>query len=235
MRTEGIKCLTDPYRLQAQMSVPVCFVFRLSDVLCRADACFSSGNVQRSHDFRTGDAAFDQLDFDAIYHDSWTDSTNRAYIHDCRMAEVAVRNRLPLDGTLQGILFRTSWDMETFRYLLGEAGITCNYRMGVEQISSSLFMHEGLYLTDLTFSDDRLQMSFHFPLRHPAPENLYDVHAIQDCAAGRRLLNKQLKLDKPSFGITKYHPDGDAVWTIYLEKELAFRGRLQHARSQVFG
>lgn len=69
MRTEGIKCLNDPYRLQNQMSIPVCFVFRLADVLCREDACFSSGNVQRSHDFKTGNDSFDELDFDAIYHD----------------------------------------------------------------------------------------------------------------------------------------------------------------------
>jgi hypothetical protein len=94
MRTEGIKCLNDPYRFQNQMSVPVCFLFRLPDVLCRTDACFSSSNVQRSHDFKTGDEAFDTLDFDAIYHDHWTDASNRQYIHDCRMAEVAVKDQI---------------------------------------------------------------------------------------------------------------------------------------------
>ena len=235
MRTEGIKCLNDPYRLQNQMSVPACFVFRLPDVLCRADALFSSGNVQRSHDFQTGDEAFDGLDFDAIYHDSWTDSSNRQYIHDRRMAEVAVKDQLPLSSGLQAIIFRTSWDLETFRYLLTERNLACSHRMGVEQVGGSLFMSEGLYISDLHFSDDRIQMSFHFPLRYAPADNSYDVCALQECAAGRATLDKKVTLDKPSLSIGKYRPESASVWTIHLEKELAFRGRLQHAKSELFG
>jgi ssDNA thymidine ADP-ribosyltransferase, DarT len=235
MRTEGIKCLNDPYRLQNQMSVPVCFVFRLPDVLCRGDACFSSGNVQRSHDFKTGDAAFDQLDFDAIYHDSWTDTSNRQYIHDCRMAEVAVRDRLALSTGLHAILFRTIWDFETFRYLATERGIACPYRLGVEQIHGSLFMSEGLFITDLNFSDDRIQMSFHFPLRNVPADKTYDVCVVQDCALGRATLDKKIVLDKPSLSIVKFRAESDSHWTIHLDKELAFRAKLQHAKSELFG
>jgi hypothetical protein len=235
MRTEGIKCLSDPYRLQNQMSVPACFVFGLPDVLCRADACFSSGNVQRSHDFQMGDKAFDTLDFDAIYHDHWTDASNREYIHDRRMAEVAVKDRLNLSDGLQGILFRTSWDLETFRYLLSEHGLTCPHRMGVEQLRGSIFMSEGLYITDLNFSDDRIQMSFHFPLRHAPADKSYDVCVVQQCGAGIARLDKKVVLDKPSLSIVKYRAEADALWTIHLEKELAFRGRLQHAKSELFG
>jgi len=235
MRTEGIKCLNDPYRLQNQMSVPVCFLFRLPDVLCRTDACFSNGNVQRSHDFQTGDEAFDTLDFDAIYHDHWTDASNRQYIHDCRMAEVAVKDRLSLSHGLQGILFRTSWDLETFRYLLSEQGLTCPHRMGGELLRGSIFMSEGLYITDLNFSDDRIQMSFHFPLRHVPADKSYDVCVVQQCTAGSARLDKKVVLDKPSLSIVKYRAEADALWTIHLEKELAFRGRLQHAKSELFG
>jgi ssDNA thymidine ADP-ribosyltransferase, DarT len=211
MRTEGIKCRNDPYRLQNQMSIPVCFVFRLAKVLCRADACFSSGNVQRSHDFQTGDAAFDQLDFDSIYHDSWTDSSNRQHIHDCRMAEVAVKDRLPLVEVLQAILFRTSWDLETFRQFLSERAIACPYRLGVEQVHGSLFMSEGLYITDLNFSDDRIQMSFHFPLRYVPANKTYDVCAVQECAAGRAQLDKELVLDKPSLSIVKFRIESGSI------------------------
>jgi len=235
MRTEGIKCLNDPYRLQNQMSIPVCFVFRLPDVLCRADTCFSSGNVQRSHDFKTGDAAFDQLDFNSIYHDSWTDLSNRQYIHDCRMAEVAVKDRLSLANGLHAILFRTIWDLETFRYLLNERATACPYRLGVEQDHGSLFLSEGLYITDLSFSDDRMQMSFHFPLRNVPADKTYDVCVVQECVAGQAKLDKKLVLDKPSLSIVKFRVESDSHWTIHLEKELAFKGKLQHAKSELFG
>lgn len=235
MRTEGIKCLGDPYRLQNQMSIPVCFVFQLHRILCRPDACFSSGNVQRSHDFKTGDEAFEKLDFGAIYHDSWTDSSNRAYVHDCRMAEVAVKNQLQLAGALQAIMFRTSWDLETFRYLLNESRLHCPYQMGVEQVRGSLFMSEGLYITDLNFSDDRIQLSFHFPLRNSPADKSYEVCVVQECLEGTARLDNKIVLDKPSLSIVKYRTNPDSLWTIHLEKELAFRGRLQHAKSELFG
>ncbi|WP_168202938.1 DarT ssDNA thymidine ADP-ribosyltransferase family protein [Tardiphaga sp. vice352] len=235
MRTEGIKCLNDPYRLQNQMSIPVCFVFRLADVLCREDACFSSGNVQRSHDFKTGNDSFDELDFDAIYHDSWTDQFNRQHIHDCRMAEVSVRDKLKLEHGLQAILFRTSWDLETFRFYIAEKGIACPHRLGIEQIHGSLFMSEGLYITDLNFSDDRVQMSFHFPLRNVPPDKTYDVCVVQQYAGGSAKLDKPIVLDKPSLSIKNFRPEADSVWTIFLEKELAFRAKMQHAKSELFG
>ena len=235
MRTEGIKCRNDPYRLQNQMSIPVCFVFRLADVICRDDACFSLGNVQRSHDFRTGDAAFDQLDFDAIYHDSWTDNSNRSYIHNCRMAEVAVKDRLELANALQAVLFRTNWDLETFLHLLNEGSRSCPHRLGIEQIRGSLFMSEGMYITDLNFSDDRIQMSFHFPLRNVPADKVYDVCVVQQYTGGQATLDKEIALDKPSLSIVKFRQDPESVWTIHLEKELAFKGKLQHAKSEVFG
>jgi hypothetical protein len=234
LRTEGIKCLADPYRLPNHMSVPVCFVFHFAEVITRPDARFSSGNVQRSHDFLTGDREFDKLDFNAIYHDSWTDSTNGEYIRNCRMAEVAVLEGLPLEKSLYSIIFRTKWDIETFRYLLSQSEVKCPYRLGIEQVPRSLFMSEGLYLADLSFRDDKLAMTFHFPLRNSPADKEYEIYAIQECPAGARLLDKKLQLDKPTLSITGYHAQPRSVWTIRLEKELAFQGMLQHARSEVF-
>ena len=217
------------------MSIPVCFVFKLQRVLCRSDACFTKGNVQRSHEFMTGDDNFDTLDFDAIYHDSRTDATNQAYIHDCRMAEVAVKGQLNLADALQAILFRTNWDLETFRYLLSVKNVPCPHRMAREQVQGSLFVNQGLFLTDLNFNDDQIQLQFHFPLRYQPNDKSYDVCVVQDCSDGRKRLDKKVILDKPSLTINKYWPNADALWTIHLEKELAFQGRLQHAKSELFG
>jgi hypothetical protein len=151
------------------------------------------------------------------------------------MAEVAVKDILRLADGLQGILFRTSWDLETFRHFLSERAIACPYRLGIEQVHGSLFMSEGLYITDLNFSDDRIQMSFHFPLRHVPADKTYDFCVVQECAAGQAKLDKELVLDKPSLSIVKYRIESDSIWTILLEKELAFKGKLQHAKSEIFG
>jgi hypothetical protein len=235
LRTEGIKCLCDSYRLANQMSIPVCFVFRLVDVLTRADACFSTGNVQRSsHYFQTGDYAFDELDFQAIYHDSPTDQANGDYIRNCRMAEVAVKERLSLSDGLHAILFRTKWDLETFLYMLSLRRIACTHRLSIEQVAGSIFMSQGMYITDLSFRDDELKMSFHFPLRNAPLDKHYEVGARQECEMGVLLFDKKLLLDKPTLAIVKYYQEPSSIWTIHLEQELAFQGALQHAQSELF-
>ncbi|MGJ4973452.1 MULTISPECIES: DarT ssDNA thymidine ADP-ribosyltransferase family protein [unclassified Bradyrhizobium] len=235
LRTEGIKCLCDPFRLANQMSVPVCFVFPIQRILCRPDACFTTGNVQRSQEFLTGDAAFDTLDFNAIYHDHWLDASNKEYILDRRMAEVAVKGELPLANNLHSIVFRTIWDAYTFRHMLGERGISCPYPLATEQPNGSLFMSQGMYITDLKFSDDRINLSFQFPLRNGPSDNIYDVCVVQEYAGGRMILDQKLLLDKPTLSIGPYKADPNSIWTIHLEKVLAFKGRLQHAKSQLFG
>ena len=96
-------------------------------------------------------------------------------------------------------------------------------------------MSEGMYITDLNFSDDRIQMSFHFPLRNVPADKVYDVCVVQQYTGGQATLDKEIALDKPSLSIVKFRQDPESVWTIHLEKELAFKGKLQHAKSEVFG
>jgi hypothetical protein len=235
VRTEGIKCVSDLYRFDYQMSVPVCFIFLLTDVITRNDCLFSKGNVQRSHDFLTSDENFDTLDFNAIYHDSWTDANNRPYIHDCRMAEVAVQGQLPLAGGLNSIIFRTKWDMETFRHLCSEANVRCDHPLSVEQVRSSLFMNEGFHLTDLNFSDERIQLSFQFPVRNAPADKIYELTVVQNYPGGSLRFDKKMELSKPSLSIVNFKAEPKAIWNIDLERVLAFRGRLQHARSEIFG
>ncbi|WP_434730270.1 DarT ssDNA thymidine ADP-ribosyltransferase family protein [Rhizobium binae] len=138
-RTEGIKCIADQWRLPNHMSIPVMFLFDFVSVITLPGAKFSSGNVQRSKTFLDGDVAFNQLDFDAIYHDAPTNSENKEYITNMRMSEVSVEGHVPLTPHLRGIVFRTQSDMQTFGYLLEQAGIACPYKLIVERARGTLF------------------------------------------------------------------------------------------------
>ncbi len=218
------------------MSIPVSFVFKLPAVLTRNDALFSAGNVQRSANaFLSGDTEFNKLDFNAIYHDSWLNPDNRDYICDCRMAEVAIRNRLHLQDALQAIVFRTKWDLLTFRYHLALHKTQCNYPMAIEQIAGSIFLRKGLFLTDAAFIDNQIDVSFHFPDLNAPTDRRYHVYVHQKCASSKLLFDQEIELTTPNLSISNFKPDAESVWTIKLENELAFEGTLKHAKSEIFG
>jgi hypothetical protein len=151
------------------------------------------------------------------------------------MAEVAVQGQLPLAGGLNSIIFRTKWDMETFRHLCSEANVRCDHPLSVEQVRSSLFMNEGFHLTDLNFSDERIQLSFQFPVRNAPADKIYELTVVQNYPGGSLRFDKKMELSKPSLSIVNFKAEPKAIWNIDLERVLAFRGRLQHARSEIFG
>ncbi|SEL57710.1 protein of unknown function [Bosea lupini] len=234
LKTEGIKHLADNNRADSHMSIPVMFLFDFSRVISRCDAVFSSGNVQRSQEFMNGDAAFDQLEFNYIYHDSATDIYNRDHIHNCRMAEVAVIGRIDLDA-LVGLAFRTKWDMETFRYKLAQGQIPCPHRLIVEQLRSSLFLHWGMYLNDISSSATELKLGFNLP-RNASPDGSYLIDIIQNCRNGViRRYNNRYMLRDTIVNFINFNDDSDAVWEIKIEDVLAFQGNLSNQKSSVFG
>lgn len=115
IRTEGIKCLADPYRQPNQASIPVTFLFDFVEVSVLDGAKFTAGNIQRATNQELdGDEEFRRLDFNAIFHDDAVTSDNREYISDRRMAEVMVPQGVALADTLKYIVFRTPYDLETF-------------------------------------------------------------------------------------------------------------------------
>jgi hypothetical protein len=121
------------------------------------------------------------------------------------------------------------------RYLLIQAGSSCPYKVGVEQVRSSIFMSEGLYLSDLSYIDDTIQLSFHFPLRYAPVDRQYEIRVEQRHTNGIKLFDKKFELNKPTLSIANYAADQSCVWIINLERELAFQGRLKHAPSEIFG
>lgn len=233
-RTEGIKCIADQWRLPNHMSIPVMFLFDFVSVITLPGAKFSSGNVQRSKTFLDGDTAFDKIDFDAVYNDAPTTSENRDYIGNMRMSEVSVEGHVPLTPHLRGIIFRTQSDMNTFEYLLEQAGITCPYKRLVERARGTLFLARALYLNDLNFTGNTISLTFNFPTDFSPPDRIYKVFINQRVGRSNKTYDKSVELQATTFNVTKYDPDPSGVWLIKLEDQLAFNGRLQTQASELF-
>jgi hypothetical protein len=198
---------------------------------------FTTGNIQRTKNTELeGDAAFDTLDFISIYHDDSVSQDEKEYIHDCRMAEVMVPQRLPLKDHLKAIFFRTRWDLETFRYLLQQAGTAFEGKVQIEQVTNSLYMHLGLYIIDLDFLEDTLHIRFHLPVDYSPKDGNYKVK-IEQSVVGLtgRTYDKAISLRGGLLAISNFHREASAIWRITLEEVLAFHGPLPHTQSQVFG
>jgi hypothetical protein len=232
-RTEGIKCIADPYRLQNHMSIPVMFVFDFVSVITLPDAKFSNGNVQKSRSFLDGDAAFDTLDFEAIYHDSYTNSSNGDYIQNMRMSEVSVEGKVPLAMHLKAIVFRTQSDMRTFEYLLEVNGIQSTHKCLVER-RGLLFLCRALYINDLSFTSKVIGITLNFPVGFTPVDHKYKVYVEQTSSNGRSVYDKMVELKKQTLDITGYFPDTNSLWFIKLEDQLAFNGRIQSKVSELF-
>lgn len=233
LRTEGIKCRHNPYRLESHMSIPVVFVFKLEKVITRDGAFFSSGNVQKSASFLTGDKQFDSLDFGSIYHDSAPSPDTGDYVRNMRMSEVSVKGSLPLKDCLQAIMFRTKWDLQTFRYLLHKSEDSLDYRVGVEQIKGSLFHSRGLFISDLSFIKDEISIGFNFPVEYAPVGNRYLVSCTQSTKEGDRTYKGEVALSRPTLNITNYRQTA-GEWKIELEDALGFFGQIDARESAVF-
>ena len=91
LRTEGIKLLTDGYRLPFHMSIPVLFIFNLEKILTKPGVCFSNRKMAHAgmtpgEDWRY----FQGIDFAKVYHEGPLARSEMAEVQDIRMAEVLV-------------------------------------------------------------------------------------------------------------------------------------------------
>lgn len=231
-RTEGIKCIADPYRLQNYMSVPVMFVFDLVSVITLPGARFSSGNVQKSRQFLDGDAAFDTLDFDAIYHDAPC-RENGEYIRNMRMSEVSVDGKVDLRPHLKCIVFRTQTDMHTFEFLLARAGLDCNFKAFVERVRGTLFLARSFYLNDLSFSEGTIRLTFNFPVDFTPPDRNFRIF-VQQQAHPIRTYDKTVQLNRSTFAISNFANLPSTTWLIKLEDQLGFQGPIRAEESELF-
>ena len=224
-RTEGIKCLSDPYRLQFQMSIPIMLVFDAEKILTLDGVRFSQGKLSRTQvEWGSDELFFDTIPYEFVYHDRpIMDPIQREEIHDHRMAEVVFPRRLDLEGRLVRVICRTALDKKTLLHFLGRNDENKNGTIKVEQIHGSTFMHKGLYLTQLTFSDRSLHLKLHHPHRGPASgEYKIRIDRIVDGSVEERYTDK-IPLTWSSVEVGPFDNDPESEWHIFLEDCLAYR------------
>jgi hypothetical protein len=226
LRTEGIKLLSDQYRLPAHMSVPIMFLFDFSSVVTRPGVEFCDRKMAHVGIAAGNDEAyFNNIDFSRVYHDSGiSDSVARAEINDRRMAEVLVPGDLPLDGTLKTIVCRTQFDAITLQHLLRTHDPAWRSKLRVVTKPAEMFFCWGTYISELQLAGSALTLK---------------VKTSNDYVAGKplkfniqqRIPNQGPYIWQHSRAITNNplliqpwnaaHP-GD--WLIEIEDALAFAG-----------
>jgi ssDNA thymidine ADP-ribosyltransferase, DarT len=118
-KTEGVKCLGDPYRDRYQMSIPVLLAFDSVSVLTLGGVGFSPGMLSRIRGIGHEDRFFDRIPFDLVYHDGPVEPAQKEQVQDHRMAEVVVPRELPLAPHLRKVFCRTFLERRTLLHLLG--------------------------------------------------------------------------------------------------------------------
>lgn len=224
LKTEGIKPLSDPYRIDPHMAIPVMFVFDFVSVLTDQSSFFVPGNfASAAMQPLTGDANFDTLNFEYIYHDSKPSSDIMNVVQDARMAEVVVLNSLPLKH-LKAVVCRTIYEEQMLRYLLRDVDIS-KIKFITER-GGALFFRRGIFLSELYVDQGNIHFTFQSPTTAILPE--YKVRV----GCGNEWHNFKLAAKKwrvPQITNT----DPNAIWTIYIEDCLAFQGPVRSASGTV--
>jgi hypothetical protein len=214
-KTEGIKSLGDPYRVNPHMSIPVMMVFDLASVLTLNDSYFVSGNfASQALAPLQGDKNFNLLNFDYTYHDSGVSREMMQTIHDARMAEVVVRNQLSL-AHLRAVVCRTIHEERMLRYLLRASDVS-DVRFAVEK-GGALFLRRGSYITELYTQGGELHFDFTAP--STARKDKYSV--IVSCGNARLAFS----LEPKNWRVPQIvNPDPAAEWKIEIEGCTAYIG-----------
>lgn len=215
LKTEGVKAIGDPNRRDPHMSIPIAFAFDLVKILSASTSQFVAGNFAKgSATAQTGDANFDLLDFDLIYHDAAPPAERMAEIHNWRMSEVVVADSLPLTN-LSYVICRTIHEERTLRHAI--KGLAAPSII-VEQ-KGSIFMRRGIFLDEVYWSDDMLHISFHHPTS--AAKATYQTRVTREDANGTKSETYQLEPKRYRFPALK--GTRDAIWTVEIEDCLVYR------------
>jgi hypothetical protein len=228
LKTEGVKAIGDRYRSDPHMSLPVAFAFKFRELMTSANSGFVPGNFAKSGAApQTGDAAFDELPFDLIYHDAALPPERLAEVHNWRMSEVVVRKRLLLDN-LACVICRTTHEERTLRYSIKNAAARLN--IIVEQ-RGSVFMRHGMSIDEIYWIDDHMQLKFHGPAVGLTKENYSLTARCDDNGSARegRFLVKPNTL----YRFVSMPASRDAVWRIELEDCLVYNAPLPSASGLV--
>lgn len=222
LRTEGIKCLDDPYRLDHQMSIPIMFAFDAESILTRPGVGCSEGMLSKKRPIGFKEEAFLAIDFAGVYHDGPVPKDQMKEIQDKRMAEVVVPGELPLVPFLRKVICRTPLERRTLLHLLGPQAARLASLTAVEQLQQSTFLHRELYLTSLSFRQGALELRFHHPSAAPrSGKYLVEVEQRIEGQSAQRWTG-EIPSEWPGVQIPALRPIEGGSWKILLEGVLAY-------------
>jgi hypothetical protein len=132
----------------------IMLMFDAAKVLSLNSTKFSCGNMQ-SHlsDIYDGDSGFDNLDFDAIYHD--VPNPSQSVIRQ-RCAEVLCSSRLSLPEVLKFIVVRTDADLASLKYYLATKSLNQYLPLARKTTGSGLFFDYYTAVEHIDTSPNRL-------------------------------------------------------------------------------
>jgi hypothetical protein len=189
-------------------------VFDLKSVLTRLTTRFVAGNFANTNQIlRTGDVEFNNLNFNQIYHDSAVSRDDMASIHNMRMSEVVVPQRLDL-VPLSYVVCRTIHEERYLRRLLGPGSWPYNF---VVEKGGSIFFRWAILITEIYTRNGELYLEFSSPRYGTKPT--YEVRIT--CGDQQQLF--EVAPPRGRFP-TIVNPDPHAIWKIEIEGCTAYEG-----------
>jgi hypothetical protein len=218
LKTEGVKAIGDPYRVNPHISMPVAFAFVLPKVITLPGSGFVPGNFAKSTAAPlTGDAAFDTMPFDLIYHDAAFGPDKKDEVLNWRMSEVVVEDQLSLSH-LSCVICRTVHEERTLRYALGNQILPT---ILVEQ-KGSIFMRRGMFVDEVFWASGNLHLKFHGPTVFP--KDRYAMKVI--CWDGGVQREGNFQIAPGYYRFTSMPASEDAIWQIELEGCVIYRAEI---------
>jgi hypothetical protein len=210
LKTEGVKSDIDPYRVDPHMSMPVAFAFDLQKVITLPASGFVPGNFAKTGSAPlTGDAEFDNMEFDLVYHDGALPRDRMSEVHNWRMSEVVVLDELAL-SYLSFAVCRTPHEERTFRHFLGKRHLP---KIIVEQ-KGSIFMRKGIFIDEIYWDSNILHMQFHGPAAFPKDKYAVSISCFD---GGKTRRDGPFHLAPARYRFPSLTAPKDAVWRIEIE------------------
>lgn len=200
----------------------IMFMFDALAVLTLGSTQFSDGNMQSPYStVYDGDDGFDELNFDAIYHDAAYPSQE---VIRQRCAEVLAVSGLPLNGYLKHIAVRTNADFVSLEYFLGEHGLDTYLPALRQTTGSGLFFNRYTAVDHIDASPNRVN----FKLSPTSSAGKIQT-GIQLLEIGSR--RSLYQLSNGLEGNKRYYfehdlPAGDYLVNVSLEGVFAHEGRI---------
>lgn len=208
------------YELGAHRPVPIVMLFDAADILTRADAEFSDGNLAAGAATGNDYDFLCEIPFEQVYHDRSLDESEKRSIVFRRHAEVIVPRRLDL-SSLRYIVCRTQAEYETLLHLLQPTAV----KRWSRRISQKTNMHYRFwtFVEQVELNNKRILFRFNPSSQTPGPFSAC-VSILEDATRQKYLwedgsyhASSQLEISLDQL----QHPEGYSV-RLELDGQLAY-------------